>query len=104
MADIKANARLSMPKPVMHALMSSRVHSSYMELMEDEDDPAQLQQLISNIKEDVNARIDTLVKSGILQEKDNLLTTQLDYQAGKVQANGKDLNEEGMMGLMQALP
>lgn len=103
LADIKASARLSMPKPVLYALMTSRVRDGYLEQLDDGEEP-DAQMLSSAVQEDVDARLGMLLQSGILVEKDNLMTTQLDYSAGKVQANGKELNNESMMGLMQAMP
>ena len=104
LANIKANARLSMPKPVLHALMTSRMRNNYLEMVGGEVDPGTLKLATSGIQEEVNTRLDSLQQLGILQAKENQLSTQLDYSAGKLQANGKDLDNEGMVGLMQAMP
>ncbi len=104
LADVKVSARLSMPQPMLQALLVSRMGSVYLEMLDAEVDPAMMKLATESFEQEAKARLDTLQQMGILQSKENQLTTQLDYGAGKVQANGKTLSDEALMGLVQALP
>ncbi|MFG5775532.1 YdgA family protein [Comamonas sp. J-3] len=101
--DIQANAKLAMPKPVLQALFSSRVRDAIIADNEGDED-YEPQALADMVQEDVQGRISLLLQSGVLQEQDGKVSTQLEYTGGEVKANGKVLDQEGLMGLMAAMP
>ena len=63
-----------------------------------------MQALADMVQEDVQARIGMLLQSGVLQEQGDKVSAQLEYTGGEVKANGKVLDQEGLMGLMAAMP
>lgn len=101
--DIKAHAKLNMPKPVLESLMSSRVRDALIADNEGDED-YDVQQLATLVQDDVKLRIDTLMQAGVLQEKDNQMSALIEYAGGEVKANGKKLGGEEMMGVMAAMP
>ena len=102
MMDFKAMLRLDMPKPVLQSLYAGKVRETY--LLENEDAELDEKQLASVVQEDVNARLSGLVQAGLLVENSDRMTSQLQWADGKLQANGKPLDQNGMMGLLSAMP
>ena len=101
--DIKAHAKLNMPKPVLQSLMSSKVRDALIADNEGDED-YEPQQLATMVEEDVKLRIDALMQAGVLQEQGAQMSAQIEYADGEVKANGKKLGGEEMMGVMAALP
>lgn len=104
LAHVKASAQLNLPKPVLQSLMRAKARDAYLEQMEDAGQAPDVQQLTDAAQADATARIAMLVQSGILVEQGNQVTAQMDYTDGQVQANGKTLDGNGVMGLLQAMP
>ncbi len=101
--DLKAYAKLNMPKPVLQKLLGSKVRDALIADNEGDEDYAP-EQLASMVQDDVKARINALQQSGILIEANNQFTANLEYQQGQLRANGKALDGQGMMGALGAIP
>lgn len=102
MMDFKAQLRLDMPKPVLQSLYASKVRETY--LQENEDAEVDEKQLASVVQEDVATRLSGLVQAGLLVESGDRMTSKLEWAQGQLQANGKPLDQNGMMGLLSAMP
>lgn len=102
MMDFKAQMRLDMPKPVLQSLYASKVRETY--LLENEGAEVDEKQLASVVQEDVATRLSGLVQAGLLVESGDRMTSKLEWAQGQLQANGKPLDQNGMMGLLSAMP
>ena len=102
--DIKANLALNLPKPVMQSLMSHRVRQKYLQTMEELDQQVDVLQLKSAVDENVKDRIDALLEAHLLEEKDNNYSASFSWANGELQANGKPLEQDGLMTLMTSMP
>lgn len=102
MMDLKAQLSLDMPKPVLQSLYASKVRETY--LLENEGSDIDEKQLASTVQEDVNARLSGLVQAGLLVENGDRMSSKLQWEQGQLQANGKPLDQNGMMGLLSAMP
>lgn len=102
--DIQASAKLAITQAsVLQALFSNRVRDAIIADNEGDED-YEPQALADMVQEDVQARIGMLLQSGVLQEQGDKVSAQLEYTGGEVKANGKVLDQEGLMGLMAAMP
>lgn len=102
MMDFKAQLRLDMPKPVLQSLYASKVRETY--LQENEGTEIDEKQLASFVQEDVASRLSGLVQAGLLVESGDRMSSKLQWEQGQLQANGKPLDQNGMMGLLSAMP
>lgn len=104
LADLKASLQLSMPQASLQALMRSRLQGSYQERQAGADGAAAPEQLAPSMEKEAEDRLRSLVQAGIVLNKEQRLSTQLNYSDGKLQANGKVLNDNEVMDLLHALP
>ncbi|WP_312409643.1 YdgA family protein [Comamonas sp.] len=103
MTDFKALLRLDMPKPVLQSLYASKVRETYVLENEGSDDIDD-KQIDSAVQQDVDARLAGLVDAGLLVDNKDRMASELQWADGKLQANGKPLDQNGMMGLLSAMP
>lgn len=52
----------------------------------------------------MDARLAGLVDAGLLVDNKDRMASELQWADGKLQANGKPLDQNGMMGLLSAMP
>ncbi|CAM4156901.1 YdgA family protein [Comamonas aquatilis] len=101
--DLKLTLKTSLPKPVMESMITARKRNQLIEALDEEDNDYSMEDFERTAKIQAAADIQMLQKSGIFEDKSGLMSTQIVYEAGMFQVNGKPLDGEGTAMLFGTL-
>lgn len=99
--DVKVSLNAKLPKPAMEGMMTARTRNSLIENLGEEDHTPE--EFDEAAKTQALAHIQMLQEHGIFEEKDGVMNTQIVYEKGAFQVNGKPLDATGTSVLFGTL-
>lgn len=103
LTDLKLTLKTQLPKPMMEKFITSRKRNHLIEMLDIEDDKNALNEVERTAQTQAAAEIQRLKDGAIFEEKDRMMSTQIIYEAGAFQVNGKPLDGEGTALLFGAM-
>lgn len=98
--DLTGNLRLSLPRALLVRMVEIRERQTILDYVEEMEIDADAQDIEDAVRAAVAERLADVAEGGMLQDKDGLLSTTIDYRDGMFELNGRALSpgEFGALG------
>lgn len=92
-----------MPKPILLALLDSKVRSDYIELLEQLEQEMDEPQLQHAVDDGVSKRLKGLIEWNAIRERSDAFTTELELKNGKLTLNGQTRDMADLLQMIGAM-